>query len=44
MIRLGFGFDVHPLVEGRRLWLGGIEIPHTKGSLGHSDGDALIHA
>jgi len=44
MIRIGFGFDVHPLVEGRRFWLGGIEIPHTKGSLGHSDGDALIHA
>lgn len=44
MIRIGFGFDVHPLVEGRRLCLGGIEIPHQKGTLGHSDGDALIHA
>jgi len=44
MIRVGFGFDVHPLVEGRRLCLGGIEIPHSKGTLGHSDGDALIHA
>lgn len=43
-MRVGFGFDVHPLVEGRRLCLGGIEIPHTKGTLGHSDGDALIHA
>ncbi|HOK97897.1 MAG TPA: 2-C-methyl-D-erythritol 2,4-cyclodiphosphate synthase [Bacteroidales bacterium] len=44
MMRVGFGFDVHPLVEGHRLCLGGIEIPHTKGTLGHSDGDALIHA
>lgn len=44
MIRVGFGFDVHPLVEGRHFWLGGIQIPHTKGTLGHSDGDALIHA
>ena len=44
MFRIGFGYDVHQLVEGRPLWLGGIEIPHSKGSLGHSDGDALIHA
>ncbi len=38
------GVDIHPLVEGRRLCIGGIEIPHQKGTLGHSDGDALIHA
>lgn len=38
------GFDVHRLVEGRPLWLGGIEIPHTHGLLGHSDADVLIHA
>ena len=44
MIRVGFGYDVHQLVDNRPFWLGGIEIPHTKGSLGHSDGDALIHA
>jgi 2-C-methyl-D-erythritol 2,4-cyclodiphosphate synthase len=44
MPRIGFGYDVHQLTEGRAFWLGGIEIPHTKGSLGHSDGDALIHA
>ena len=44
MFRVGFGYDVHQLVEGRELWLGGIKISHTKGSLGHSDGDALIHA
>ena len=44
MIRVGIGYDVHQLVEGREFWLGGIEIPHSKGSLGHSDGDALIHA
>ncbi len=43
-IRIGFGFDVHQLVEGRPFTLGGITIPHTKGSLGHSDGDVLIHA
>jgi 2-C-methyl-D-erythritol 2,4-cyclodiphosphate synthase len=43
-IRVGFGFDVHQLVEGRPLVLGGIEIPHHKGPLGHSDGDTLIHA
>jgi 2-C-methyl-D-erythritol 2,4-cyclodiphosphate synthase len=44
MFRIGFGYDVHQLTEGRALWLGGIEIPHSKGSLGHSDGDCLIHA
>lgn len=43
-IRIGQGYDVHRLVEGRKLVLGGIEIPHTKGSLAHSDGDVLIHA
>jgi len=43
-IRVGFGFDVHQLVEGIPLTLGGIKIPHTKGSLGHSDADVLIHA
>lgn len=43
-IRVGLGFDVHQLVEGRAFTLGGIVIPHTKGSLGHSDGDVLIHA
>jgi len=44
MFRIGFGYDVHQLEEGRPFWLGGIEIPHHKGSLGHSDGDTLIHA
>ncbi len=43
-MRVGIGYDVHRLVEGRRLFLGGIEIPHGKGLLGHSDGDVLIHA
>lgn len=38
------GFDVHRLVEGRELWLGGVKIPHTLGLLGHSDADVLIHA
>lgn len=42
--RIGFGVDFHQLVEGRELWLGGIKIPHTKGSLGHSDADVLLHA
>lgn len=42
-IRVGFGFDVHALVEGRELWLGGVRIEHTKGLLGHSDADVLIH-
>lgn len=43
-IRVGMGYDVHKLVEGRDLWLGGINIPHTHGLLGHSDADVLIHA
>jgi len=43
-IRTGTGYDVHKLVEGKTLTLGGIVIPHTKGSLGHSDGDVLIHS
>ena len=43
-IRTGLGYDVHRLVEGRDLWLGGIKIPHTLGLLGHSDSDVLIHA
>jgi len=42
--RIGFGYDVHQLAEGRKLILGGIEIPHQKGSVAHSDGDVLIHA
>ena len=42
--RVGFGFDVHQLVAGRALWLGGIQIEHTLGLLGHSDADVLIHA
>ena len=44
MIRVGMGYDVHQLVEGRDLWLGGIKIPHALGLLGHSDADVLIHA
>ena len=43
-IRVGFGFDVHPLKEGYTLTLGGIVIPHEKGAVGHSDADVLIHA
>ncbi len=43
-IRVGFGFDVHQLREGRDLWLGGVKIEHSKGALGHSDADVLIHA
>lgn len=43
-IRVGFGFDVHRLVEGRELWLGGIKLEHELGLLGHSDADVLIHA
>ena len=42
--RIGHGFDVHQLVENRKLILGGVEIPHSKGLLGHSDADALVHA
>jgi len=40
----GFGFDVHPLIQGRKLYIGGVLIPFEKGALGHSDGDALLHA
>jgi 2-C-methyl-D-erythritol 2,4-cyclodiphosphate synthase len=43
-IRVGFGFDVHQLVAGRGLWLGGIRLEHEKGLLGHSDADVLVHA
>jgi 2-C-methyl-D-erythritol 2,4-cyclodiphosphate synthase len=43
-MRIGIGYDVHRLVEGRRLFLGGVEVPFHKGLLGHSDGDVLIHA
>ena len=43
-IRVGFGYDVHQLVEGRDLWLGGVKLQYTKGLLGHSDADVLIHA
>ena len=42
--RIGHGYDVHRLVEGRKLILGGVDIPHSLGLLGHSDADALIHA
>lgn len=44
MIRIGQGFDVHQLVEGRRCIIGGVDIPHDKGLLGHSDADVLLHA
>ena len=44
IFRTGLGYDVHPLVAGRPLIIGGITIPHTLGTLGHSDGDALLHA
>ena len=43
-IRVGFGYDVHQLAEGEEFWLGGIQLDHHKGSVGHSDGDVLIHA
>lgn len=43
-VRVGMGFDVHKLVEGRDLWLGGVRIPYKLGLLGHSDADVLIHA
>ena len=43
-IRVGMGYDVHRLVEGRELWMGGIRLEHDKGLLGHSDADVLIHA
>ena len=44
MMRIGHGYDVHPLVTGRDLILGGVKIPHAKGLLGHSDADVLVHA
>lgn len=44
MMRIGHGYDVHKLVEGRKLILGGVEIPYDKGLLGHSDADVLTHA
>jgi 2-C-methyl-D-erythritol 2,4-cyclodiphosphate synthase len=44
MFRIGQGYDVHRLAEGETLWLGGILIPHNKGTVAHSDGDVLIHA
>ncbi|QEC67546.1 2-C-methyl-D-erythritol 2,4-cyclodiphosphate synthase [Panacibacter ginsenosidivorans] len=43
-IRIGMGVDFHQLTEGRDLWLGGVKIPHSKGALGHSDADVLLHA
>ncbi|MBQ6815659.1 MAG: 2-C-methyl-D-erythritol 2,4-cyclodiphosphate synthase [Clostridia bacterium] len=43
-MRIGFGYDVHKLVRGRKLIIGGVEIPHNKGLLGHSDADVLLHA
>ena len=43
-MRVGVGYDIHPLKRGRNLILGGVEIPHTQGLLGHSDADALVHA
>jgi len=42
-IRTGFGYDVHQLKDGEEFWLGGIKVPHTKGAVGHSDADVLIH-
>ncbi len=44
MVHVGIGYDVHPLVQGRKLVLGGVEIPHDKGLEGHSDADVLMHA
>ncbi len=44
LIALALGTDFHQLVAGRKLWLGGMEIPHSKGALGHSDADVLLHA
>lgn len=43
-LRIGNGFDVHPFTEGRQLFLGGVEIPHSKGLEGHSDADVILHA
>ena len=42
-MRVGLGYDVHKLVEGRKLIIGGVNVPHEKGLLGHSDADVLIH-
>ncbi len=42
--RIGYGYDVHRLAEGETLWLGGVLVPHSKGTVAHSDGDVLIHA
>jgi 2-C-methyl-D-erythritol 2,4-cyclodiphosphate synthase len=44
MIRVGFGYDIHRLAQGRSLWLGCVQIPHATGLLGHSDGDVIAHA
>mgnify|MGYP001588548096 CR=1 FL=1 len=44
MYRIGIGYDIHPLVEGRKLFLGGQEVPHHRGLQGHSDADVLIHS
>jgi len=44
MLRVGFGYDVHKFAKGRKLILGGVEIPHSKGLLGHSDADVLLHS
>ncbi len=44
MYRIGQGIDFHKMVEGREFWLGGVLIPHTRGALGHSDADVLLHA
>jgi len=43
-IKIGFGYDIHRLEKGRKLYLGGVEIPHPSGLVGHSDGDCLVHA
>lgn len=43
MFRVGFGYDVHQLAEGEEFWLGGILVPHSKGAVGHSDADVLLH-
>ncbi|MBQ8703659.1 MAG: 2-C-methyl-D-erythritol 2,4-cyclodiphosphate synthase [Bacteroidales bacterium] len=44
MMRVGFGYDVHALGEGLPLWLGGVQVPHSHGLIGHSDADVLLHA
>jgi len=43
-MKVGIGYDIHPMGKGRKLILGGVEIPHTQGLVGHSDADALVHA